>query len=273
MTTMNNFGCVAADVINKLTTGSYVPTTAELGGSNVVDGAIAGAVDEIIQSMPEEVFKQLTQIDLEFLELRAVAGALTVQTTFAPVQPGKTYVWAGQPRFFRERPHKKTDILPDDEFFDDSLYAPLAELVEGVEDTDYEIDDMTDEITWLTTTADYAIDTDTGIITFREALEAQDQVLASYMPDLSDTAYVIDSLAATASDGAAYRLATRLYPRASSQWEYVQVLQEQFTTKLASLKDKTWIPPELRLMTFWKEVVPVSAVGDGKIFTGRIIRG
>lgn len=253
MTIMNSFGCTSAEVIGKLTTGAYVPTAAELGGASVVTAAIDDAVTQIIQAMPEEVFKQLTQVDLQFLELRATEGQTAIPaTTLKPLQSGKTYVWKGQPRYFKERPYKSTDLVPDSEFNDPSIYRPLSELTEGT---------------------DYTINTTTGVITFTSGLAKNDQVVASYMPNTDDAAYVIPSLKGVAADGAAYLLGSRLFSRESTQWRYIDTLQEEFTKKLEALQAKEWIPPELRLMTFWKEVEPAGGDNGARIKIGRVVRG
>jgi hypothetical protein len=201
--------------------------------------------------MPEDVFKQMTQVELEIVERRATAGQTVVNTTLTPVVAGKTYVWAEQPRFFLTMPKKKTDLLRDEEFFDRSIYKPLAELTEGT---------------------DYTINVTNGQITFTTVLDQDDEVVVSYETDSENSNFRINSLAQCAADGAAYLLAARLYPRASSKWEYLETLNEQFTKKLASLQDESWIPPELRLMTFWKELTPISEK-KSSIYTGKLIRG
>jgi hypothetical protein len=235
MTQMNGFGIQQSDVQNKLTTGTYAPTIAELGGSAVVQDAIDDAVNLIIQAMPEEIFRQMHQIHLEMVCLRATAGQTTVQTTFRPIVPGQTWVWRGMPRFFRIEPHRSTDLLRDQEFFDDSGYRPLSELKV---DTDYTLNDTT------------------GVITFTNALMQNEQVAVDYWPDNTNAAFTIPSLANVAAHGAAAALATKLYPRASSQWDYVNTLTESFSNSLSSLQDKTWIPPEMRMMNFWKKILP-----------------
>lgn len=249
--TMNNFGCIAANVRSRLTTGNYVPSVAELGGDTVIADCIASAVDQIIQSMPEIIFKQMTQIRLEIVERRATASQTVVSTTLTPLVAGKTYVWRAQPRYFLVEPKRKTDLLRDEEFYDPSVYRPLAEMLEGT---------------------DYNINVTNGQITFTVGCAVQDMVVVDYTVDVESTDFSIDSLAACAADGAAYMLGSRLYPKASSKWEYIDTLNEQFTKKMSALQDGSWVPPELRLMTFWKEVIPL---GDtkSKIQSGRIIRG
>ncbi len=252
MTSMNRFGATQAMFLTRFATGSYSPTdVTEFGGSDAVDAALDSAEDQVIQALPEEVFLQLTQIDLQFIEMRASAGQTVANLSFAPVIPGKTYIWKGQPKYFKERPYKSTDLLPNEVFFDPNLVRPVAELTAG---TDYTLADST------------------GIVTFTTGLAANDQVAASYWPDVTDEDYVVPSLAQCVADGAAYLRASILYPRASTQWEYLAVLADQFTKKLTALQDKTWIPPELRLMNFWKEVVPISS-DNPKIKVGRLQRG
>lgn len=253
MPTMNWFGCTTDLLLSRFATGSYAPTIAELGGADAVDAALNSAEDQVIQALPEEVFLQLTRIELQYLTMRATANQATVTTSFAPILAGQTYVWKGQPSYFKEKPRKSTDLLSDDEFFDSSTYRPLTDLVLGT---------------------DFTIDNSTGVITFTAGhlLAANDMVAVSYEPDIADEDYSVPSLAQCIADGAAYLRACVLYPRSSSQWEYLNVLQEQFSKKLEALQDKTWIPPELRLMNFWKEVVPVTD-DNSKIKVGRLTRG
>ncbi len=248
--TMNNFGCTIAMVRSRLTTGNYSPTEAELGGTTVINDCLASAVDQIIQSMPEIVFRQLTQVELEIVERRATEGQTLVRTTLTPVVDGKTYIWRGQPKYFLQKPKKKTDLLADEEFFDPSVHRPLSEL----------------------DPSEYTINLVNGEITLNDPLKSQDQVAVTYEVDSASTDYKVGSLSICAADGAAYLLASRLYPRASSKWEYLDMLNEQFTKKLESLQDQSWVPPELRLINFWKIIEPV---GDKKagVKWGRFVRG
>ena len=246
---MNRFGCTALAVANVFKTGAYTPTTADFGGDAAVEQFIDSCTDEIIQNMPEEMFLSLSLVELEKIETRATAGQAAVTLGIKPVLTGKTHLWSGQPSSFREKPRLATDIDMQGSFADPEL-VPSNEL-----------DSSKFNIVALT-----------GVVTFTAGnlLNANDEVYATYEPD--SLTLSIPSLTTLLAEGAAYLVGFKHYARGSSEWSFIDQLQERYTAKLQSLRDGEWLPPEIRLMKFWAERVP-EADKKASIQIGRLRRG
>jgi hypothetical protein len=246
---MNRFGCTAAMVVNIFKTGSYTPTAADFGGDAAVEQFIDSCGDEIIQNMPEEMFLSLSLVELEKIETRATANQSTATVGIKPVLANKTHVWAGQPSNFREKPRLATDLDLQQAFADPEL-VPANE---------------------LPSTA-FSVAASTGVITFTSGnlLDVNDEVYATYEPD--PTTLSIPSLATLLADGAAHLVGSKHYARGTSEWAFIDLLSERYTSKLQSLREGDWLPPEIRLMKFWSERVP-EVDKKASIQVGRLRRG
>lgn len=246
---MNRFGCTALAVANVFKTGAYTPTTADFGGDAAIEQFIDSCTDEIIQNMPEEMFLSLSLVELEKVETRATLDQATVTVGIKPLITGKTHVWAGQPRNFREKPRLATDLDMQESFADPEL-VPANEL------------DSTK----------FSVAVSTGVITFTAGnlLKANDEVYATYEPD--PTTLSIPSLTTLLAEGAAYLVGFKHYARGSSEWSFIDQLQERYTGKLQALREGEWLPPEIRLMKFWSERIP-EADKKTSIQVGRLRRG
>lgn len=249
---MNRFGCTVAMVMNVIKTGSYSPASADFGGDDVVNAAVDSICDEVIQNMPEAMFLSLSLVELEKVETRATAAQATVTLGIKPVIAGKTHIWTGQPSSFREKPILATDVDMQEEFADPEL-VPANELPSSA----FTIDNSTGVITLKSTPTDYRLD-------------VNDEVYATYEPDPASLS--IPSLATLIAEGAAFLVGSKVYARGSSQWSYIDMLQERYTAKLASLREGDWLPPETRLMKFWEERVP-EADKKASIQIARLRRG
>jgi hypothetical protein len=246
---MNRFGCTALAVANIFKTGAYAPSTADFGGDAAIEQFIDSCCDEIIQNMPEEMFLALSLVELEKVETRAVANQSTVTVGIKPILSGKTHVWAGQPSSFREKPRLATDLDMQESFADPEL-VPANEL------------DSTK----------FTVATSTGVITFTAGnlLSVNDEVYATYEPDASTLS--IPSLSTLLAEGAAYLVGFKHYARGSSEWSFIDQLQERYAKKLESLREGDWLPPETRLMKFWAERIP-EADKKASVQVGRLRRG
>lgn len=249
---MNRFGCTASAVANVFKTGAYTPTTADFGGDAAIEQFIDSCCDEIIQNMPEEMFLSLSLVELEKVETRATAAQATVTLGIKPVLSGKTHVWTGQPSSFREKPRLATDLDLQESFADPEL-VPANELPS----TAFTIDNSTGVITLKSTPIDYR-------------LEVNDEVYATYEPDPASLS--IPSLSTLLAEGAAYLVGFKHYARGSSEWSFIDQLQERYTSKLQALREGDWLPPEIRLMKFWSERIP-EADKKTSIQVGRLRRG
>lgn len=230
---MNRFGCTAAMVLNVLKTGSYSPASADFGGDPVIEASIDSICDDLIQNMPEDMFLSLSLVELEKVETRASANQQTVTLGIKPVISGKTHIWQGQPNSFREKPRLATDLDIVDEFADPEL-VPANEL----------------------DSSKFNVNASTGVVTFVSGsyCELNDEVYATYEPD--PTTLSIPSMATLIADGAAFLVGSKHYARGSSQWAFIDMLQDRYTAKLEALREGNWLPPEIRLMKFWSERVP-----------------
>ncbi len=244
---MNRFGCTALMVVTNFKTGSYDPTVADFGDSASVEAAIDSICDEIIQNMPEDMFLSLSSVDLEKIEVRAAANQTSVQLGLFPVIEDKTHVWANQPRWFIEKPRKQTDLALDDGFSDPEV-SPTNE---------------------LPSTA-FTVDEESGEITLVNGLNVNDEVYATY--EIDTDALVVDSLATLIAEGAAYLVGTKHFARGTSQWLFIDILQERYGKKLEALRDGDWLPPEIRKLKYWRERVP-EADKKTQIQAGRLYRG
>jgi hypothetical protein len=236
-------------VVNVFKTGSYAPTSDDFGGDAAIESFIDSCCDEVIQNMPEEMFLSLSDVELEKVESRATAGQATVTLTLKPVTAGKTHIWKGQPRNFRQKPRLNTDLDLAEGFADPEL-TPANEL----------------------DSSKFSVDATTGIVTFvaGSLCSVNDEVYATYQASIASLS--VPSLATLVADGAAHLVGSKHYARGTSQWQFIDLLQERYTSKLSSLLDGDWIPPEIRLMRFWKERIS-ERDKESTIQVGRLARG
>ncbi len=245
---MNRFGATAANLIEVFSTGSYTPTLTELGGQVSIERHLDSAVDKIIQNMPEELFLGLSSVDLELVEQRAVAAQTTATMTLHPVLSGKTHVWVGPPAFFRQKPRLQTDSIDIDNYVD-PIRTPMVELA----------------------ASSFTVNNTTGLITLvGVAMNANDKMFATYEAD--PASLVLPSLANLAVVGCAATVGAKLYPRQSEQWAFITKLEDDFTNDIKALREGEWLPPEIRLMQFWKEIIP-DADSKRSIQVGHLGRG
>ena len=236
-------------VVNIFKTGSYTPASADFGGDAAIENFIDSCCDELIQNMPEELFLSLSEVELERVESRATANQNTCTVSLKPVVAKNTHVWKGQPRNFRQKPRLATDLDMQEEFADPEL-VPANE---------------------LPSTA-FSIDATSGVITFTSGnlCAVNDEVYCTYEPAAATLS--VPSLATVIADGAAHLVGSKHYARGTSEWSFITLLQERYTAKVTSLRDGDWLPPEIRLMTFWEERIPET---DKKatLQVGRLRRG
>ncbi len=111
----------------------------------------------------------------------------------------------------------------------------------------------------------------TGVVTFTTPLNRNDQVFATYEVDVENASYALLSLQDLALTGAAAMGGSKVYPQASSQWQYVNDQKEAWLSGLEGLAKGDWIPAELRTALWWK--APEPQANDETIGSVRKYRG
>lgn len=254
---LNRFGCQVDTVLSFMNTGSYTPQSSDFGGDGAVGQFMDLAVDEIIQMMPEDMFQSMFDVQLEKVELRASAGQTAFQVSLFPTVNGKTHVWKGQPVMFKSRPRLLTDLLVDMTFTDPEL-IPLAELNANLMNPN----PATDQYSFNDTTGKGAL------ASFYTCLQ-NDMIFASYSVD--PTQLNILSLQQLVCQGCWAKMGPKFFARATSQWQFIDDIREDYTQKIKDLRKGEWIPPEIRIMRFWEERIP-EADKKAIMQVGRLIR-
>lgn len=239
MSVANYFGATEADVLQKYAVGGYSPVAADFGGSPSIANALSSAESEVIQAMGADLWRNVTDPELELIETRATAGQVIVQLGIAPVFPRLVWIWRNQPAAFqRDRPMKQTDRLIDMP----PGYGPFSPAI-PLYGPSYDIN-----------FDQFVTDAATGAVTLLVPLQNQDQVYASYRVNTEDSTFNMPSIADLVATYAAYLLGEKVYPREDTTWQYVETLKEDAENLLDQLNKGTWTPSEIRLLRWWKPV-------------------
>jgi hypothetical protein len=238
MAVANYFGADESDVLTLYTTGDYTPTAAEFGGSAVIADALDDAEAQVIQAMGAELWRRITDPELECLESRALAGQTIVSCGLSPIVANMVYVWRGMPsQFQRDMPQRQTDrsveYPPQAGVWSPSVvnYGPAYNLPESA----------------------YSVAAD-GTITLAQAMQRDEQVFASYRVDVSDADFAMKSIGDVVASGAAAAIGSRLYPREDSGWALVEEHKASFDKMVLALEEGKWAPSELRALRWWRPV-------------------
>ena len=248
-TAFNDFGATRAAVLLKFKLAGYAPTADEFGGDDAIDDAIADAVHAIVQAMPALVRDSLQLPTLLKIEARAASGQTSAFIRLVPLVEGKVHLWQGQPAMFTSQPVLQTNPWRENQTgwlgiggVQAPSPTPPSALWENQEDT-------------------FSVDYETGEVTLVNPLNRNDQVYVSCEVAIDDPAYVLPSLADLVAAGAAANLGFKVYPQASSQWEYVTRLGAMFGDTVKALAAGEWVPTELRTLQWWKAPEPDTAEG------------
>jgi hypothetical protein len=242
----NRFGATYASVLQKFKVAGYDPTVDEFGGQPAIDYELDEATRAIVQAMPARVRDALTLPDLMLVEARASAGQTAFALKLIPTVSGKAHVWVGPPQAFVTRP-----TLTTDPWWDRSR-APLMGLSNNATPpgTVVELDE-----------SQFSIVADTGIGTLVTPCNRNDQIFASYQVDQESASFALPSLADLAVLGASAVLGAKIYPQASSQWEYVARMIETWADGISGLAKGEWVPAEIRTIQWWQAPEPNAAEG------------
>lgn len=251
----NLFGATNADVLVKFNVGAYVPTEADLGGSAAIQDCLADAEDQFLRAMPPELFRMITDPQLELVESSAIDGQTVVNLGMTPVVANKTFIWRGVPaQFSRDRPQLQTDRLVD--------YPPSYGA--GAPPTP-----IYGPAYNLTPEGNWSINVATGAITLVQPLQATNVVYCTYRVDTASPNFVMRSLVDQMTMLAAASLGTKLYARGDSMWAYIEDLRTGGQACLEAMNKGEWIPQELRRLRWWK---PVEKIAEGQIGSVRKFR-
>lgn len=240
----NNFGASEAGVLLKFTLGGYTPTASEFGGTPTIAAELADKTREVVQAMPAQIRDAIQNPDLMLIETRAAASQTTATLRLIPVVTGKVHIWAGPPQVFTSRPMLMMDPWRDGSFSLTSmgLPTPPGSIVELPE-------------------AGFTVNLTTGVVTLATALNRNDQVYATYQTDIEHASFSLPSLSDLTILGVAASIGAKVYPQASSQWQYVSDMKEAWLAGLEGLATGKWIPAELRTIQWWQAPEPNAAEG------------
>ena len=229
---MNRFGAVYT-AVPSLYQGSVA---ADFGGQTVIETAMDRAVDAIVASMPERIFQQVQEIDLEQVVRRGVAGTTVLPaTSMKPLVFGSVRVWRGDRLEFDIRPSvgSSSNGIPD-------ISASLFSVVLA-----------------------------TGVVTLIDPLANEEVVYVSAEVDTENAAYSVPSIARMVAVGAAGQLGEVLYSEGNQEWRLVEMYRTAFDDYLKGLQAGSVIPDEVRRGRYWSSPAPLSGI-SGSV---ELIRG
>ncbi len=238
MTVANYFGADEAAVLLKFATGGYSPTAADFGGSAAIADMLADGETAVIQAMGADLWRNITDPELECVESRGTDGQVTVSCGITPIIVNNLEVWRGMPSSFqRDKPQRQTDRMVE---------YPGSAGINSPSVVNYGPQPSMPESQYSATTA--------GVITLAQPLQRGEQVFASYRVNTKDASFSLPSVADLVTTVAAWKIGTKIYPRDDSSWSFVESLKAEVDAMLAALNGGLWTPSEIRLLRWWKPV-------------------
>lgn len=238
MSVANFFGASETDFLLKFAFGGYTPLATDFGGSSAITDALQGAEDEVIQAMGADLWRNVTDPELELIETRGTLGQTTAQLGITPILTKYVWVWRGQPAVFqRDRPMKQTDRQIDQQ----ASYGPMVP-ASPLYGPQYDL-----------SPTQFSVNA-AGLVTVTTVLQANEQIFASYRVDTTNASFSMESIAQLVATIAAAALGAKVYPREDSTWAYVEKMKEESDDLLDQLNKGLWTPSEIRLLRWWKPV-------------------
>lgn len=230
----NYFGATEAGVLRKFAVGGYTPIADDFGGATAVADALADATYALVQALPLTALDALQRPDLCNVEARGTEGqtAVTFPAFLRPITANRVHVWRGMPSAFTSRP-----VLNTDAWQGSGPYGTLSSPTPSGPVVELPPDGFTV--------------TSTGV-TLATGLARNEQVFASWDVTTEDALYAVPSVADWVETGAASILGPKVYPQATTQWEYVSRLVEEWAALLEALDKGTVTPADLRTLRWWK---------------------
>jgi hypothetical protein len=230
--TWNNFGATSAQV-----TDLYQGTTLDDFGDDGEASALAAlsrAADQIVNALPENVYKAVAFPELVYLVKRASEGSTAFQVPIGKPKAGTFRLWVGHPIQFEKRPQQ--------------LYGVR---LGTQEDTLFNVQDDK-----------YTLNGTTGVGAYLPGFRVEQQAIASYEVDTEDVGFSLPSLARLATRGAAAELGEKLYAESDTEgWIQVAKYRDAFLKEIEDISLGKLVPPEIRVLQFWAEVVPIAGSG------------
>ena len=238
---VNRWGATVDMVLSRFRLEGYEPTADEFGGEDEVGSALDMAADTIAQAAPAPVRDLLVRPDLVIVEARAAAGQTIVALPIGPAVAGKVHIWRGVPSQFISKPQLSTSPWQGacQTHAQPTPPGPAPELAE-------------DQFSLVLP----------ATVALAQPLDRNSMVLASWDVDTASPDYIIPSMANVVAIGAAAMLGVKVYPQATSQWEFVGRLSETFADYVERLGSGAWVPAEVRLLRTWAPVEPSGEAGQ-----------
>ncbi len=255
MARFNRFGAVYADVV------SMYPGTVladyDGGGSSgqtVIEGVLDRIAREVASALTPEVYKQITEVDCEQIVRYATEGQTTATLGLTPTLAGNVHLWVYPSLAAMELTDREDGIALDDIWYKKPVLG-------------------SNEL------SGYAVTAATGAITGLPALSVGDRVYASYYVDVDSSSFSMPSVKDIVLLGAASELGARLYSDAMQEWKLVSDYKDRYRGSFVAAANEqgqlgrafagTFVPDELRKLTYWTEVERVS---DTEFGSARLYR-
>jgi hypothetical protein len=214
VSTYNQFGA-RYDKLLKL----YPDTPSkDFGSEQAIEEAIARNARQVASALTPNVYKQMTEPELELVVRRATAGQTTAQLGLKPIVAGSLRMW----------------IVYQGAIIDPRI---IPRPIPGIGECSFSVNVTTGAVTAIS-----------------PALQADDQVYASYQVDTEHSSFALPSLAELAVYGTAAELGTQIYSQAQDEWALVKQYNDTWVAGIAALREGTFIPDELRAMRWYVEV-------------------
>lgn len=250
MARYNRFGAVYTDVM-AMFPGTILADYDGGGdsGQTIIEGVLDRIAREVASSMTPDVYKQFTEVDCQQIVRYATAAQTTASLGLVPVIAGTLHIW---------------------------IYPPLAALELNERSDGGPVDDFwyRKPVLGYNEETGFSLNATTGAVTALRELNAGERVFASYDVDVDNAAFSMPSVKDIVVLGAAAELGSRLYSDASQEWKLVDEYRSRYRGAMQSTPGQeggtmgralagTFVPDELRKLTYWSEVERKSDEGVG----------
>jgi len=257
MARFNNFGATYSQLI-ALYPGTVVADYDGGGasGQTRIEDALGRISREVASAMTAEVYKQITQVDCEEIVRFASNGQTTCNLGLVPALAGTVHLWR-YPSLAAMTLSTDGESSPANEWY-------YKKPVKGYGE--------------LRLTTDYTVTVASGAVVLLNALTEGERIYASYDTDTTSASYSLPSVADLVLLGAAAEMGARLYSDAQQEWKLVEEYRSRYRGAFESVEGGmsgralagTWIPDEIRALTYWNEV---ERDGDTGVSSVRMYRG
>lgn len=256
MSRFNRFGAVYTDVVSMFP--GTILADFDGGGANgqtVIEGVLDRIAREVASAFTPDVYKQLTEVDCQEIVKYASSGQTTATLGLVPAVAGTLHIW---------------------------IYPPLASLELTERSDGAPVDDFwyRKPVLGYNETSGFSLTASTGAVTGLPELNAGDRVYASYDVDVDSASFSMASVKDIVLLGAAAELGSRLYSDAQQEWKLVEEYRSRYRGSMQPTNPEsgqvgramagTFVPDELRKLSYWNEVERKSEEGVSSV---RLYRG